>query len=75
MAGGCAWSSCSPIVDAAARALRIVGADFMEVATAPTKRNAAAMATGRILTELLLARCRRTTLQRPSKLGTPRSPG
>ena len=74
VAGGLRVEQLLPIVDAAARALRIVGADFMEVATAPTKRNAAAMATGRILTELLLARCRRTTL-RPSKLGTPRSPG
>ncbi len=68
--GGLSLEQVLPIVEAAGRTLDVVGADFMEVSAAPTRRNAAAMATARVLVELVLARCRRTRLS-PSMLTGP----
>ncbi len=62
VAGGLSLDTALAIVDEAARTLRIVGADFMEVAGSPARRNGAAVATARIVAEMLLARLPRKRL-------------
>lgn len=65
--GGLQLHQVLPIISAAMRTLHVVAADFMEVAESTSRRNAAAAATARVLTEVILAGCPHTTLP-PSSL-------
>lgn len=72
--GGLMLHQVLPIVTAAMRTLRVVAADFMEVSEGAARHNGAAALTARVLTEVLLAPCPRTTL-RPSRRVSGRAAG
>ncbi|MFO0650177.1 MAG: arginase family protein [Polyangiales bacterium] len=69
--GGLLLHEVLPLITAAMRTLNVVAADFMEVAESTSRRNSAAASTARVLTEVILAGCPRTTL-RPSSLAPRR---